>query len=418
MKALFDMIHKSGETRDYPATIEDFADYGLNPIHFVEYIGLQQRLQGEILQRSVSGIRSANDMVGSEARQIFDELFSFCTENYLSELSALSKPTLSLRDAEYYDSADFCWLRYPKSNEEFRLTIERMLSRSWSDEEALLTSLFGPTYFERDECSGKLGTLSSECPIRVKWYDPDTGIYKYLSSDEVRKMHERVEEEKLKTEIDFKEHLACKPYEEDLTPIIPGYSWVKKLCKLEKRGDIIECALASLDEIAKTLDIYQFKESDTLTIFLDEDACLRKGHPLKSMLVEFAFHEKPSRIFELEMCPRCKQFRMSVKDLFKMFGSYGVPRCNIVLEGYEGFFWADTASTLYSLGYAVRQSAGLSAAERQAILKSAIDSGIVSKSEVLDFLSVRMISNSVRAGLEPELGKWREDYEYIESLQD
>lgn len=414
--ALFDEIHKSGETRDYPATIEDFVDFGLEPSDYVRYVGLQQRLQSELLLHNCAGDEgaAADDIESPEARQALDELVSFCSEINLCALPDHRKPSLCQINAEY--SHD--WLRYPKPEEDFRLAVERRLSCGWHEAEALFMDLFGAVFVVEDRYSGLLGTLSTESPIRVQRYNPDTELYDYLDSDEVRRMCDRAEEEQHKAEKELEEHLACKPKEHDTEAILNGYSWAKKLEELKIKTAAIKRILLVLEEAAETPDIYQFKDSDTLTVFLDKDACLRENHPLKPMKVKFAFHGKPDNVYAVEMCQHCKQFRIPLAVLTEIFGSYGVPKCNIVYEGYEGFSGADTASTLYNLGYAVRQSADLSAAERQNILKNAIDSGIVSKTGVLDFLRSRTTFNSLRAGLEPELGKWREDYEYIESLQD
>ena len=48
--ALFDKIHGDAYLckRTEPATIEEFVEFGLQPEDYVRYVGLQQRLQGEV----------------------------------------------------------------------------------------------------------------------------------------------------------------------------------------------------------------------------------------------------------------------------------------------------------------------------------------------------------------------------------
>lgn len=60
----------------------------------------------------------------------------------------------------------------------------------------------------------------------------------------------------------------------------------------------------------------------------------------------------------------------------------------------------DYTSIFYDMGYTVSQSAGLNAAQRQRILKCAIDTGKASKYDVMRFLRQRMNINGMKAGNE------------------
>ena len=73
-------------------------------------------------------------------------------------------------------------------------------------------------------------------------------------------------------------------------------------------------------------------------------------------------------------------------------------------------------SIFYDMGYTVSQTAGLSAAQRQRILKCAIDTGKASKYDVMKFLRQRMNINGMKAGNEIAFQKWKEDYDFIRSL--
>lgn len=404
MLGLFDLIHDIdiAEERNHPATIEEFVEFGLERSDYVQYIALQQRLQNGLRRRDWEAEKTAAN-----------ELLSFCNEKKLIYDDRVSLGLMQC-DAEYYDD----WLHHPKSNEEFRLTVERKLSCSWDEETAFLTDLFGAVYFEYDKYSG--ACVDFDSPVRIKKYDPDTNGYDYLSSDEVRKMCGRVEKELRKTQKEIEAQLACKPKEHDTNAISAGLPWVKKLYELIDRRDVIEEALSSLEEAAKAPDIYKFKETDTLTVFCDADTCKEEGHLLKPIKVDFAFYTKPNKAYTIDRCSHCMQFRMSLTALSDMFDSYGVPKGHIVYDDevagdFAGF---SETSVLYNMGYTVSQSVGLSAAKRQSILKSAIDTGKFSKYEVLSFLKQRMNINGMKTGNEIAFRKWREDYEYIESLQD
>lgn len=403
MLELFDLIHDSDTSRERncPATMEEFVDFGLEQSDYVQYITLQQKLQSELLR----GARTAQ-------LPAMNELLSFCKEKRLADISDHYTLTTRQCDAEYYDD----WLRYPKPNEDFRLAVERKLSCRWDEETAFLTDLFGAIIFEYDKHSGVCADFDS--PVRIKKYNPDTEGFDYLSSDEVRKMCGRVEKELQKAQKEIEAQLACKPKEHDTNAISAGLPWIKKLYELIDRRDVIEEALDSLEEATKAPDIYKFKETDTLTVFCDADTCKEEGHLLKPIKVDFAFYTKPNKAYTIERCSHCMQFRMSLTDLSDMFDNYGVPKGHIVYddEAAGDFAGFSETSVLYNMGYTVSQSEGLSAAKRQSILKSAIDTGKLSKYEVLSFLKQRMNINGMKAGNEIAFRKWHDDYEYIKSL--
>lgn len=399
---LFDLIHDSviADERNYPATIEEFVEFGLEQSDYVQYIALQQKLQSELLRHDSEAEKAA-----------VNELLSFCKKKRLSCDGSVGLGLMQC-DAEYYDG----WLRYPMPNEDFRLAVERKLSCRWDEETAFLTDLFGAINFEYDKHSGVCVDFDS--PVRIKKYNPDTEGFDYLSSDEVRKMCGRVEKELRKAQKEIEAQLACKPKEYDANAISAGLLWIKKLYELINRRDIIEAALDSLEEAAKAPDIYKFKETDTLTVFCDADTCKEDGHLLKPIKVDFAFYTKPNKTYTIERCSHCMQFRMSLTDLSDMFDNYGVPKGHIVYddEASGGFAGFSETSVLYNMGYTVSQSIGLSAAKRQSILKSVIDTGKLSKYEVLSFLKQRMNINGMKAGNEIAFRKWHDDYEYIRSL--
>ena len=325
--------------------------------------------------------------------------------------------TLRRSDAGYYHG----WLRYPKDPSEFRLAVERKLSSWWDEEAAYACETLGDISFEYDEyAEAANGALwaDPESPFRVKKYDPATKGFTILKSSEVQKMYETVQREMREIEHKIAAHLAEMPTAQDASSVSDGLPWIKTLYELCDRKDIIEDVLENLGKAASTPDIYKFKESDTLTVFGDEDTCREAGHLLKKITVDFSFYGKANKQFTIQRCSHCKQFRISLSDLLHMFESYGVPRGKIAYENdtagdFSGF--AD-ASVFYNMGYTVSQSVGLHASERQSILKCAIDAGKASKYEVMSFLKRRMNINGMKAGNELAFQKWKEDLEYIRSL--
>ena len=50
MAALFDTIHDDAlSKRAEPATLEEFVEFGLQPRDYTHYVGLQMRVQGELM---------------------------------------------------------------------------------------------------------------------------------------------------------------------------------------------------------------------------------------------------------------------------------------------------------------------------------------------------------------------------------
>lgn len=415
--ALFDKIHDEACfcKRTTPATMEEFVEFGLQPEDYVHYVGLQFRLQGELLAYGC--------FINDTSHPAFKELISFCKEKHLIECNdqlddyICNDLTLRRSDAGYYHG----WLRYPKDPSEFRLAVELKLSSWWDEEAAYACETLGDISFEYDEyAEAANGALwaDPESPFRVKKYDPATKGFTILKSSEVQKMYETVQREMREIEHKIAAHLAEMPTAQDASSVSDGLPWIKTLYELCDRKDIIEDVLENLGKAASTPDIYKFKESDTLTVFGDEDTCREAGHLLKKITVDFSFYGKANKQFTIQRCSHCKQFRISLSDLLHMFESYGVPRGKIAYENdtagdFSGF--AD-ASVFYNMGYTVSQSVGLHASERQSILKCAIDAGKASKYEVMSFLKRRMNINGMKAGNELAFQKWKEDLEYIRSL--
>lgn len=409
---LFDSIHDDThfDERTNPATVEEFVQFGLKPEDFVRYVGMVLRVHSELLTDKMLKI---DETLSYPA---WNELLQFCKEKKLCEPIAGDNDFLNIA-AEYHHD----WLQYPKEPEQFRLEIERSLSFFWNEDEYYMTEMFGAVHFEYDNhLTAPDGTRIAEfdSPIRVKKYDPETNNFVFLPGDEVRKMCAAVQNDLKNVERKLSEHLAQMPGEHDAAAVTAGLPWIKELYRLYDKQSVIECLLDTLTEAAAAPDIYPFKSTDTLVVFSSADSCRENGHLVKNIRVDFGFYGKPNKQYTIERCAHCMQFRISLDDLLEMLNGYGVPLGMIKYENDAGAEFGDFSETsvLYDMGYTVSQSDGLSAATRQSILKHAIDSGRMSKSEVMQFLYRRICLNGMKAGNEIARKKWSEDYEYIKGL--
>ncbi len=384
MASLFDTIHDDTlSKRAEPATLEEFVEFGLQPRDYTHYVGLQMRVQGELMAYGCT--------LEDTRHPAIKELISFCHEknlieygNCFNEAYFCSEMISCGFDADYRHD----WLRYPRDPAEFRLAVERRLSRNWNAEAAYILDTFGAIEFVYDECYESQNSIlwsNPDSALRIKRYDPVAKCQVILKSNEIQKMYDVVQTEQRKIEKDLAAHLACMPTEHTAEALSAGLPWIKRLYSLCDRKDIVE------------------------------SVCEMFG---KDIRVDFSFYGEPDKQYTIERCAHCKRFRISLDALIQMFESYGVPRCRIMYENntsgdLSGF---EDTSIFYDMGYTVSQTAGLSAAQRQRILKCAIDTGKASKYDVMRFLRQRMNINGMKAGNEIAFQKWKEDCDFIRSL--
>ena len=390
---LFEQIHYNGAypEREYPATVEEFVKFGLTPDDYAHYVGLQHKLQSELLLNKYA--------------ESYDEFILFCKDKKL--IDKYNDFSFKLReDAEYF----WDYFRYPRESSEFRLLVERQLSLRWDEEAEYLYDL-GIASFEYD-------STDFDSPLRLKKYIPEEKKLVILNHKEIKDIFEIVKKEKSRVDKEVEKQIAKMPHKEDANAIVEGFPWIKQLYKLLNRQTIVEDVYEEISQALNATDIYHFNENDFLYVFCNENTCREDNHHLSKMSVEFKFYGKPEKRYSIERCAHCKRFQISLNELTEMFDSYGVPQCRIIYDDEKNGSFSDFATTsiFNDMGYTVSQSAGLSSAKRQAILKYAIDSGKVSKYRVLSYLRQRMNINGMKEGNEVAFYKWKEDYEYIRTL--
>lgn len=428
---LFDKIHGNAYlcTRTEPATIEEFLKFGLQLEDYVRYIGLQQKLQSELLLYGAleSRIESCSKGWNKIVYPTLEEFITFCQDKRLIACTDDFNPSsfYGIRAAELHNiklthwDAEYCydWLRYPKEPAEFRLTVERKLLLDWDEKDAYITETFGTISFDYDytELSNGSCCIESDNPVRIKRYDSETKTLVTLQNVEVKKLYEIAQKEREKIEKEVAEHLSQMPSELDISVASTGLSWVKKMYELSDRQEIIESVFDDISSAVSTSSVYKFKDSDVLFVFCGTNTCEESNHLLSDLEVDFSFYGKPDKQFILTRCSHCKRFQISLQDLVSIFDSYGVPRGVIEYDNDASRDFSDFAetSTFYKMGYTVSQSVGLSATRRQEILKKAIETGKASKRQVLGFLKQRMNINGMKVGNEIALQKWKEDYEFV-----
>ena len=101
----------------------------------------------------------------------------------------------------------------------------------------------------------------------------------------------------------------------------------------------------------------------------------------------------------------------------------------IVAKVYTEKEWRDTQkagrlfselspeSILHKLGYNVTASQGLSDSTRQETLATAIDFKLMSKREVIDFLTWLINTRSGNYSMQNAVGKWEKDREFVSNYK-
>ena len=122
-------------------------------------------------------------------------------------------------------------------------------------------------------------------------------------------------------------------------------------------------------------------------------------------------------------CKTCKKYYLLESDYLKLDDS-GILLCNVVEQRYwnthgkgNGFYYiTNQESLLHKMGYNVSASNGLSHNARAAILRAALENGLLSKADILSHLDYLIQRSINSATLSTAVEKWKQDREYVQSL--
>lgn len=419
---LFDLIHRKGtKDRTLPTSLYEFVNYGLTEEDYAKYIELTHNLQTELVQKGciLSEIRHTKaDKTPYTAYPTLDALFYFCKKKHLiSEGIADASDCIFLfrpKDAAYIDR--LTGKKYTKESFQFRLEIERKLSHNWPDSESLLIEkLFDKNidfeYTDFELLPDGIKWVNVGSPVFIKEYTPD-GQCKYLDTNELKPMYEAVQKEIAELVHLSVEHDLLAPPVSDTALRI---EWLKTNQDLDLRQDVAEELAETLEKAMSAKPLYHFKEDDTLIVYCEGDTCREQMHVITPWHVVFEFYNKQPKIYTVERCSNCLSFRISLKKLDEMIDHYGIPKGNIIYDndGTHASAAFEESSLFYKMGYSVSQTSDLPAEVRQNILQRAIETGQVTKGQVLRFLFHRMCINGRKKGNELAYIKWKEDFEHF-----
>lgn len=119
-------------------------------------------------------------------------------------------------------------------------------------------------------------------------------------------------------------------------------------------------------------------------------------------------------------CKNCKLYYIYQNE-YDELNKKGIPICPIHEETKyfsikNGFDTYNETSLLRNLGYTVNQQDDLSSIQRERILETIIEKGIMRKSEVLSFLNYLISSRKNQMNMSKAVSKWKSDVKYVENL--
>lgn len=159
---------------------------------------------------------------------------------------------------------------------------------------------------------------------------------------------------------------------------------------------------------------------DTLYVYKGKIKCLKDSHPIEQATA--LLQDKNGRDIKLNVshCLKCGKFFIEYEIYQHYRKRYGVILGNVRLTSNGEFseYGLDLAeeSPLKLCGYSVSQKDGLSRMERQNVLEGCIESGAMTKQDVIHLLKWFIEMNGAKKNNELALIKWQEDLDFVLAL--
>ncbi len=153
-------------------------------------------------------------------------------------------------------------------------------------------------------------------------------------------------------------------------------------------------------------------------------SCRKNGHKYKEITACVTVILSRNRFQEIYLpgwyCEKCKCYYISEND-FERIDRIGAIVAQVYSEkewrekgrAYRSFSDLSEESILHKLGYNVNAADNLSDAVRQDILASAVDFNLITRREVIDFLTWMINTRSNNDRMQTAIGKWETDLRFI-----
>lgn len=183
--------------------------------------------------------------------------------------------------------------------------------------------------------------------------------------------------------------------------------------KLMKLKDNTTCDHLKDNELySQTCDL-----KSVLYIYKGQIRCKRDQHEIISATARLFGRRDNEIVLNVEYCTECQKYLLEYSVYEEYRKRYGVIIGNLKMDSHgtsNGYYDLATESPLRLSGYSVGQKEGYSSKERQYILAQIIHNHIMSKQEVIKYLSYFIKMNGARIGNEYAVSKWQEDMRFVQ----
>lgn len=158
--------------------------------------------------------------------------------------------------------------------------------------------------------------------------------------------------------------------------------------------------------------------SSVLYIYKGQIRCKREKHGIISATANLFGIRDNEIILNVEYCTECKKYLLEYSVYEEYRKRYGVIIGNLKMDSHgasNGYYDLATESPLRLTGYSVGQKEGYSSKERQYILAQIIHNRIMTKQDVIKYLSYFIKMNGSRLGNEYAVSKWQEDMQFVQN---
>lgn len=168
--------------------------------------------------------------------------------------------------------------------------------------------------------------------------------------------------------------------------------------------------------------IHEFALEDVV-VKTEAASCLEKEHTVdrvKAIIPVVKRNSLEVKDYEIEayFCSTCNRYYILEKD-YQRLRNIGILLCRVTdPSDVKGNFssWA-AESILKQCGYSVAKNNNLTTKERHVILEFAVETGIMSKDDVLSHLEWLVRQNSSRPSFKEAVSKWNDDIRYLRGGQ-
>lgn len=200
------------------------------------------------------------------------------------------------------------------------------------------------------------------------------------------------------------------------------YAWAKEKAEVISQLEELESNINALHwRIEEFENGGEFDpQRNTLYVYQGFIKCMQDNHPISCVNARIKGKDGTPVYLNVNYCSQCKQFFISYSEYQHYRNLYGILIAKIVLvKNGEFTYNADclaAESPLKLCGYSVAQADGFSEQTRHTLLQDMIQSGILSKPEVIRYLSWFIQMNGQRYGNEIACKKWTNDLAFVRSL--